>query len=53
MILKLSGVGNLDLQQFADVSEPCILEIVGFAEASIKTLEYIREWNLGSGNLVC
>lgn len=51
MILKLRGVGNPDLQQFADVSEPCILEVGSFAEASIKTLEYIREWNIGGGNL--
>ena len=52
MILKLSGVGNPDLQQFADVAEPRILEVGSFAEASIKAREYIREWNLGSGNLV-
>ena len=51
MILKLRGVGNPDLQQFADVAEPCILEVGSFAEASIKTLEYIEEWNLGGGNL--
>lgn len=52
MILKLRGVGNPDLQQFADVAEPRILEVGSFAEASAKTLEYIEEWNLGGGNLV-
>ena len=52
MILKLKGVGNPDLQQYADVSEPRILEVGSFAEASMKTLEYIQEWNLGGGNLV-
>ena len=52
MILKLRGVGNPDLQQFADVAEPCMLEVGSFAEASQKTLEYIREWNLGGGNLI-
>lgn len=51
MILKLKGVGNPDLQQYADVSEPRTLEVGSFAEASTKTLEYIEEWNLGGGNL--
>jgi hypothetical protein len=50
-ILKLSWVGNPDLQQFADVAEPRMLEVGSFAKASEKTLEYIREWNLGGGNL--
>ena len=52
MILKLKGVGNPDLQQYADVSPKRILEVESFAEASQKTLEYIQEWNLGGGNLV-
>lgn len=52
MILKLKGVGNPDLQQYADVSPVRILEVGSFAEASQKTLEYIQEWNLGGGNLV-
>ncbi len=52
MILKLRGVGNPDLQQYADVSEPRILEVGSFAEASKRTREYIEEWNLGGGNLV-
>jgi len=52
MILKLRGAGNTDLQQFADVSEPHILEVGSFAEASAKTLEYIEEWNLGGGKLL-
>ena len=52
MLLKLKGVGNPDLQQYADVSPLRILEVGSFAEASRKTLEYICEWNLGGGNLV-
>ncbi len=52
MILKLKGVGNPDLQQYADVSPLRILEVGSFAEASRKTLDYIQAWNLGGGNLV-
>ena len=51
MILKLKGVGNPDLQQYADVSEPRSLEVGSFAEASGRTREYIEAWNLGGGNL--
>jgi hypothetical protein len=42
MLLKLKGVGNLDLQQYADVSPSRILEVGSFAEASRKTLELSR-----------
>ena len=52
MLLKLKGVGNQDLQQYADVSPSRILEAGSFAEASRKTLEYIKTWNLAGGNLV-
>lgn len=52
MILKLKGVGNPDLQQYADVSEPRILEVGSFAEASTRTREYTEAWNLGGGNLI-
>ena len=50
MILKLKGVGNPDLQQYADVSPLRILEVGSFAEASRKTLEYIKKWNLAGSD---
>ena len=50
MLLKLNGVGNPDLQQYADVSPLHVLEVGSFAEASRKTLEYIKEWNLAGSD---
>ena len=52
MLLKFKGVGNPELQQYADVSTLRILEVGSFADGSRKTLEYIKEWNLGGGDLV-